>query len=218
MLLIAADDGYWVWVERASWIMVSISLVVGLFAVAYQVRQLRFDQRRWTEAQERLAAQLAKAPRIVVGFVADDTVRPIWDHFTKITALTATWPVDQDLSNPVEVRIYVCNAGERSAKDAAFELCFGGGVHRAGSNDSEDGVTSVMSDGRVVHFEAEIRLNPYQFQPLITKLKVPKSTPEIPVTVKASMDDYPNIREDLIVRVEYRGTTSAASRLTAPKF
>jgi hypothetical protein len=208
MLLLAADDGYWIWLERASWVTVSASLIIGLLAVSYQIRQIRFDQNRWAESQRRLADQLAKAPKILIGFRADDTLLPAKDHLTKDTAITATWPASGNLSRPVLITVWLVNAGDRSAKDLDFELRFGRNVKRAGSDKSEDYVTGVRSDGTVLHYEEGMRINPTVAYPINTRLRIPKETAEIRITAKGTMDDYPMIRQELAVRVEYRGTAT----------
>jgi hypothetical protein len=214
MLLVSADDGYWLLVERASWITVTVSLLVGLLAVAYQVRQLRLDQVRWSSQQERIAAELAKAPDLRFGFVPDEAAivaaPKISDLFVNDIALAATWPEGEDLSNPIEITVYMVNRGERSAKDMDLEIRFTKGPVRAFHTEDEDGITGLRPDGSLRRYVADFRLNPTGWWRFVFRVKVPKSITQTKITFVGVMENYPRFTGELTVRVEYRGVAPRA--------
>jgi hypothetical protein len=215
MFLAAADEGYWVWVERASWVTVTVSLLVGLLAVAYQVRQLRLEQAQWSTQQAQLASELAKAPKLGVGYLADETVLVtkglrLSEAVNKDFSLAATWPDSQDLSNPIEIPIYLFNEGDRSAKELDFEIRFSTGPVRGGTTETEDGITDINPDGSLRYYEKGLRLNPSSWLRFDFFVKVPRSLTEAKITLVGVMENYPNFADHLTIRFEYRGTSAKA--------
>jgi hypothetical protein len=155
-------------------------------------------------------AELAKAPKLTIGYILDPTAVLITEaaafekQLLHDTALAVTWPPGEDLSKPLQVPVFLFNSGQRSAKDLALEIRFSKGCARARDKEADDGITDLRPDGTCRRYVKGFRLDPTMWYRFDFSLRIPKSLTEMKVNFVGMMENYPPFRDELRIRIDYR--------------
>lgn len=114
---------WWQVVERASWVIVITASVIGVPFAYIQLRLLRKDQKR-------IADDLARRPRLDVGFFPTRKVGA--QNIPSPTLhIQPSWNRGQELSEPVTVQMACCNNGDRTAHEVVYNMAVQEGFEMA---------------------------------------------------------------------------------------
>ena len=200
-------DAFWTWVERISWWTAIVGFpvgIAGLFLAYWQLILLRRDQRR-------IADELAKAPRLEVGF---DTAEPpevrtqVEDEELVVTVrqpnLVDTIDVEPvpggDDTVTIDVRVETHNAGDRTAHNLLWNYSLLPlGVEAATAGTKWLGRRD--TDGPFRLITTSDRLHPDVVEPHGMRLQIPTGIPKVFIHYSARCDELPAKRGLLVVRI-----------------
>jgi hypothetical protein len=123
----AAPDA-WGWVERISWAVAIPGLPTGLIGLWFV----------WRE-QRRIAKDLARRPKLQVGFLSAERKGP-GNPIIPVETIEVepTWRPGHEKSEPVTVNIACYNGGDRSARDVLFNIQVQAGFEMIATKPSQE--------------------------------------------------------------------------------
>ena len=177
----------WVWLERFSWVVA----LAGFPFLWYQVYVLQREQRR-------LADELTRRAEIDFGFLVDG--EPTQPALKKEDELKVDWPQGEELSKPVKVTFVAVNRGARTARNLVFNLRF----PPAGSGLAEGPNVVRLSDGSLKRIETTEYIHPGAVQYFTMDLRIPVGLKVLPVEATVVMDDTPESRFSVSMKIRSR--------------
>jgi hypothetical protein len=115
---------WWQVIEHLSWIGAIIATLAAVFGIPFayiQLRLLRGDQKR-------IAEDLARRPKLEVGFfpIREENGRNIPSTSLEVKPI---WSAGKDLSEPITLDIACCNNGNRTAREVLYNISVQEGFH-----------------------------------------------------------------------------------------
>lgn len=95
----------WQSIERASWVVTILALIIGLFQITLVLRELR------------------KKAKIKMGLIVPDKARRP-ENLTAERTIAAPWSVGSWQSRRIKIAFGIANSGKRTAEDLYHELVF----------------------------------------------------------------------------------------------
>ena|SRR5438477_4668863 len=178
----------WQFVERASWVVVILAGIFGVFQIALVLRELR------------------KKAQIKMGLVVPDADRKPENLATERT-IAAPWsPMGAWQSDEIKIPFGIANSGDRSAEDLYHELVFPSTIYNVSGAEGEgelsrDGLGQLHLVWGPDHLHPRSGLTHYVF------LHVPQDTTGATVVSKAVFKDSTLVETKL--KLEFQARTSS---------
>ena len=184
-------------VERGSWvaaIVATVAAVVGIPFAYIQLRLLRGDQKR-------IADDLARAPKLAVGFLP---IRKDGKANVPSESLTIkpTWQRGQALSEPIFVYLLCCNNGERTARELLYNIAVQEGFEMSAlaGGSGEGKIQKNPISGLDFWTLKDAFIHPYDVASFEATVAVQRGRREVRYPIEVSYD-YGSLATELVITV-----------------
>jgi len=188
---------WWQLVERGSWvaaIVATVAAVVGIPFAYIQLRLLRGDQKR-------IADDLARAPKLAVGFLP---IRKDGKANVPSESLTIkpTWQRGQALSEPIFVYLLCCNNGERTARELLYNIAVQEGFEMSAlaGGSGEGKIQKNPISGLDFWTLKDAFIHPYDVASFEATVAVQRGRREVRYPIEVSYD-YGSLATELVITV-----------------
>jgi hypothetical protein len=186
-------------IERASWVAALVATLAALVGIPFayiQLRLLRGDQKR-------IADDLARTPKLVLGFLP---VRKDGKANIPSESLTIkpTWQRGEALSEPVFVYLICCNNGDRTARELLYNIAVQEGFEmRALAGGSGEGkIQKNPISGLDFWTLKDAFIHPYDMASFEATIAVQRGRRDVRYPIEVS-HDYGSITTELVITVSY---------------
>jgi len=192
--------GFWPWVERLSWFLTIVGVVVGLPIGIYQLVAVRREQKR-------IANELERKAEIVVGFPVEDvpaSAFPAEVAPVSSTEIAPHWePGQGKMSQPVLLTMHTLNRGTRTARQLLLNFLFPKNLQpRTWAGAPEGQEITQDPDGTIRLIAIAKDLHPGTGHVAGTLLLVPNDLAEFDVVGSVNIEDTKPQKFQLKVKVK----------------
>lgn len=187
---------WWQLIERGSWIAAIVATFAAVVAIPFAYIQLRLLRRD----QKRIADDLARIPKLAVGFL------PRKEGKANIPAesltIQPTWSPENEMSEPVYVYFFCCNNGNRTARELLYNIAVQEGFKMSAlvGGSGEGKIQKNPISGLDFWTLKDEFIHPYDMASFEATVAVQRGRREVTYPIEVSYD-YGSLTTELVITV-----------------